>query len=424
MCKLSDIQNFWVSASLFCLAVFSLQSCHSSSSVEPTPVQTADHTLLIYIVGDNSLSSYAPTNISAASRGLLDAGKPMNVVIYKDNEEGHPVLFHLKVASDGLSVSRDTLFVWDEEVNSALPDQVAWVVDFVFNRTFTSTVKGLEMWSHGDSWVPGNLSYQLNSASGAGIKPLTYIGIDGTSYLETDDLASALASTGVHFDYMFFDACHMATAEVAYELRNVTDYIAGSSNEIMGAGLPYNTFVPSLAECQSTSEVESALRALVTDFENVYGENGTYKNNGGTFSVIRTSAMPSLLEGYKNLRLAHPEALQALQENAETLRFTIQRYGRRMGSTSDRTGLYHDMGALLRYIGGEDNAVLSLLREAVVSEFHSSFFKVGTSSDNMIEFTDVSGMAVTVPEFLGLYNNSSAFTTAYYGKCAWGMDLK
>lgn len=417
----------WVKTVACCSAIgLLLQSCGDSggSKEVPDPVDTdAGHTLLIYIIGDNSLSKYAESNISAASSGLLDATRPVNVVIYKDNESGQPVLFRLKVAGDKTSVSRDTLMVWDTDVDSSDPDQLAYVVDYVFNKKFPTVVKGLEMWSHGDSWLPGGYDFNIASTSKAKISPLTHIGLDGTSYLDIWDMSSALSGTGVHLDYILFDACFMATAEVAYELRNNTDYVAGSLCEIMGPGLPYNTFIPSLATCQTSSSVESALCELVDDYEGVYGSTGIYKANGGTFSVIRTSAMEDLHTAYQALRLSHPDRLDSLRQNASTLRFTLQRYGRRLSENSDRTGMYHDMGALLRYIDSTDTSAQLFLQKAVIKEFHSDFFKAGSSGDNRFELTDVSGIAVTVPEFLYLYGNAGIFTKAY-GKCAWGKDLK
>lgn len=417
----------WAKTIAFCSAIGLLQSCGDSGGSKdiPDPEESeADHTLLIYIIGDNSLSKYAETNISSASQGLLSATKPLNLVIYKDNESGNPVLFRLKLSDNRQSVSRDTLMVWDTDVKSTAPDQLAYVVDYVFNQKYPTTVKGLEMWSHGDSWIPGGYTYTIASSSSARPSPLTYIGVDGTSYLEIWDMSSALSSAGVKFDYIFFDACFMATAEVAYELRDNTDYIAGSLCEIMGQGLPYLTFIPSLAESQTTSGVESALRELVDDFEAVYGPEGEYKNNGGTFSVIRTSAMEKLRNAWLSVRDGNADRLNSLYNDAASLRFTLQRYGRKLQTDNDRTAFYHDMGSVMKYIDSNNSGALQILQEeAVVKEFHSEYFRQGSFSDNHFDLSDVSGMCITVPEFLHLYSNADKFIKAY-GKCAWGKDLK
>ena len=47
-----------------------------------------------------------------------------------------------------------------------------------------------------------------------------------------------------HFDFIMFDACFMMSVEVAYEVRNYTDYYIGSPTENPGPGAPYDKVVP------------------------------------------------------------------------------------------------------------------------------------------------------------------------------------
>ena len=49
-----------------------------------------------------------------------------------------------------------------------------------------------------------------------------------------------------HFDFILFDACYMGTIEVAYELKDVCDYIICSPTEILSDGFPYNKIVNKL----------------------------------------------------------------------------------------------------------------------------------------------------------------------------------
>ena len=43
----------------------------------------------------------------------------------------------------------------------------------------------------------------------------------------------------MHMDYILFDDCYMSSVEVAHALRHVTDYLIGSTSEIMAYGFPY-----------------------------------------------------------------------------------------------------------------------------------------------------------------------------------------
>ena len=41
-------------------------------------------------------------------------------------------------------------------------------------------------------------------------------------------------------NYILFDDCYMSTVEVAYDLREVTNYLIASTSEMMAYGMPYH----------------------------------------------------------------------------------------------------------------------------------------------------------------------------------------
>lgn len=47
-------------------------------------------------------------------------------------------------------------------------------------------------------------------------------------------------------EYILFDDCYMASVEVAYDLKEVTDYLIASPCEIMAYGMPYAEIGPHL----------------------------------------------------------------------------------------------------------------------------------------------------------------------------------
>jgi hypothetical protein len=61
------------------------------------------------------------------------------------------------------------------------------------------------------------------------------------------DLAESLP---VKFDFILFDACLMGSVEVAYELKDKTDYILASSTETVYEGFPYDEIIPELSKPQ------------------------------------------------------------------------------------------------------------------------------------------------------------------------------
>ena len=74
-----------------------------------------------------------------------------------------------------------------------------------------------------------------------GVPQTRYFG-GTTSQYQTDitTLAEGIADAGIKMEYILFDDCYMSTIEVAYDLRYVTDYLIGSTCEIMAYGMPYS----------------------------------------------------------------------------------------------------------------------------------------------------------------------------------------
>ena len=143
-----------------CFTLMMATACDHKSNDDPMPETKADHTLLIYIAGDNSLSSNCKDNIKLMKKGLLNSPDDINLLIYKDNRDtgdGLPVLFQLKRTYDKKTNAAkiDTVYIqrYTQDLNSCDPSVMAEVVNTAF-KSFNTTVKGMELWSHGLSWIP------------------------------------------------------------------------------------------------------------------------------------------------------------------------------------------------------------------------------------------------------------------------------
>lgn len=62
---------------------------------------------------------------------------------------------------------------------------------------------------------------------------------DNNYAMNVEDLADAIASTGLKMQYVLFDDCYMANVETAYALRDVTNFLVASTSEVMVIGMPY-----------------------------------------------------------------------------------------------------------------------------------------------------------------------------------------
>ncbi len=100
---------------------------------------------------------------------------------------------------------------------------------------------------HGMGWIPATATTAV-SREGAEREYWEYEGAEQTRWFggmtaefqtEIPTLAEAIRRAGMKMEYILFDDCYMSSVEVAYELKDVTDYLIGSTSEIMAEGFPY-----------------------------------------------------------------------------------------------------------------------------------------------------------------------------------------
>ena len=104
---------------------------------------------------------------------------------------------------------------------------------------------------HGMGWIPVYPTYPTNARAISASSPLKLLGIrrgirhpllgGTTTKYQTDItcLAKGITMAGIKNGIHSFDNCYMSSIEVAYELRNVTNYLIASPTEIMAYGMPY-----------------------------------------------------------------------------------------------------------------------------------------------------------------------------------------
>jgi hypothetical protein len=91
-------------------------------------------------------------------------------------------------------------------------------------------------------------------------------------------------------DLIAFDACSMSMFEVAYELRNYSQYMVGSQEEVPDLSFPYNTIVPLFRS--EGSDPETMLRkgvyAYIQAYED-YIDDAVTNMKSATLSALRLS---------------------------------------------------------------------------------------------------------------------------------------
>ena len=282
---------------VFAMAV--LASSCSTNDLEPVPplIKPGDRSVLIYMVANNSLGSSALSGkdergydnadleemLYAANRGALVGNR---LIVYHHAYRSTPVL--KEITSSGVK----ELKIYDNSESSVSASRMLQVIED-FKREAPAEKYGIVLWSHASGWTENGM-YEKYGV----IRPKAF-GEDFFEgrrvYMNVTTLANVLYGQG--FDYVYFDCCHMAGVEVAYELRNVTDRIVGSVTELPAAGMPYDLTLPYLM----SGDVEKAAATTFANYDALSGSARTC-----TMSVIDTSRLDRLAAAVGALYSLHP----------------------------------------------------------------------------------------------------------------------
>lgn len=337
------------------LSAFSLLLCTGCSSESQVSLAPARRTVLVYLAGDNSLSDEVGQKqdaLVAAWHNTQD-----HLLIYQDTrgKEGTPSL--LKVICDAGGSYTKVVREYPES-NSASPEMFSRVVRDVLTD-YPAPSSGLLVFSHGTGWLPPGSYEHLRAAAG-----LRAILQDNGREMSVADFAVALPDK--QFDFIVLEACLMASAEVAYELRNKADYLLASSAEILSPGFTpvYAALLPALF-AQPEAALQEAARQYYTFCNNL---ETPYRS--ATISVTRLDQMHALANAMGSVYALLPDELPAA-----ALR-DLQCFDR----SDDR--LFFDAASLIAYLsasaGPAGRAVAEqatqALQQAVVYKAATPFF--------------------------------------------------
>lgn len=315
---------------IFLCVICALAACETDSDLptprsEPEPVpEMGARTVLAYIAADNTLSQFSLDDLNEMVEGVERVNtQDNNLLVYIDRSGAAPQL--IRICRDIKNkIILDTLKSYAPR-NSVGVNEMKEVFAYTFSH-FPSDNYGLILWSHGDGWAP----YPgINSR---------WVGQDGNKRMNIIDLHTVLQAAP-HFDYLFFDACFMQAAEVAYELRHCADYFIGSPTEIPGPGAPYHKVVPFLF---AKENVATGIASTYFDYyEEKYANGANISDDnwtgGVSISVIRSDALDGLAAATKQILPVYIKH----QEQVKTV--GIMYYDRQSGGK-----YYYDLDGLIR----------------------------------------------------------------------------
>ena len=264
----------------FCLAV-ALAVLLPSSALAASPKTSQaqkEWTILMYWDGDNSLEFTTDFCVGIWEEALTSNSK-VNVVAFIDIKSMDGTWIYEILPGD------KKLVMTGPEKNTADP---AVLRDFV--------LWGLEKY-------PAKKTMLVVQDHGFGWRGICKDETGGSFLMTIDGLAGALkaakTSDGRGVDLLAFDACNMATIEIAYELRGVVPYFVASETTVPFDGLPYRMFIGDIVSNPTISPADLATNIVHEyvqyysskwDYEHIY----TYQQDFATmsaFDLSKTGAM-------------------------------------------------------------------------------------------------------------------------------------
>ena len=247
------------------------------------------YTLLVYMCGSDleSKRGYASDNID----DILHANMPKNtnVVIQTGgssswkNEKIYADAIGRYEVKNGELISVETL----AQNNMGESDTLLSFLNFA-KETYPADKTSLILWDHGNGSL-GEICYDENY---------------GRDSLTLSEIEAALQAADIKFDFIGFDACLMATYDVADMVKNYAKYMIASEELVPSSGWNYKTLIESLDESDLYSK---ALNSYIE------------KHNSKTYYTLSTIKLSEMNEVDRVLN----QIIQKLDYDSSVLTYAL-----------------------------------------------------------------------------------------------------
>lgn len=312
-------------------------------------------TLIFYMLPDNNLARFMEQNIADVKTGFDGVGE---ILIYKDKLDTPPVLYQLVKKKDNTGK-----YSWSEVVVNEyaefdglghIPENMRWILSNICDR-YTAESYGLILSSHGTGWIPPT------------IQSTRSFGPTKEQQMSVQDIAAGIPD-GL-FEFILFDACFMASSEVAYELRGKASWLIASATEIAGTGLPYDKLINNIMKMNNLQDYKNLCDDYVVHYQ---------EGMGGTLSII------NLFE-IENLHMKLSALLMQSSSISPTLFTRVQQFGDTY--TASRKDMFFDL----------QHFVQLLMNDNVPVSFQEAYYRCVVYSNTTPGFLDI-----TLPNNNGL----------------------
>lgn len=344
---------------LYTLLVIVLAAC-SNEIPEQQPAKRSGRTVLAYLISNNagtSLDKDLRNNVIDMYTALGNMKESCTLLVFyrpyaEDTPLSKPTLMSFYADGRG-NINNVAALTGAELTFDAVCYRIAQKKEYTMNsqiatdpavmeEVFTDMQKiapsdsyGLILGSHATGWMKGN-SVQSKA-----------FGDDDGYNIDIPDLANVLKkSFSEKLDFVLFDACMMGTAEVGYELKEITSHCIASVMETPVYGFPYDQILPYLY----TENIDYP--AVCHEFMSFNKTNNLW----GTCAVMDCSQMENLASAVKAKLSEWKDALSSVSMQ------NVQQYG-----VNSYKYFSYDVLDFFRELGGKSGVAETDLNEAIAS---------------------------------------------------------
>ena len=335
-----------------------------------------DWTIMAYLAGDNNLETYALDDLDEME--LIGSSDTVNIIVLVDTlsliEGTHwyvvdavgDEIDHIDLANGSNACDCEDVVGACAEDDLNMGDGET-LKDFIVTAAAYAPAENymLILWDHGGGWY--GVCWDESSVREE----------DGrVDRLTVDELGNAIREAeeeaGIRFSIIGFDACLMSMIEVAYEVRDLADYMISSVTGIPMAGWPYDLSFDELIADSSLDalELSDAIIDGYIEYYSLCAGEGLGGWMGVTLNVIDLSVIGDLALAIDELSYD----LQEVFESGEASRGELLSIANALTPALEMSGqafAYADIGVLAEGLAGIESleasatAVLELMPAAV-----------------------------------------------------------
>lgn len=352
-------------------------------------------TFFVYMAAANDLNPFALRDLKEMMQ--IGSNANVNIVVYLTfQEDGQSKITQKLYVEKGKLTQIGESMVRDSGDIATFEEALQWAcTDYPSDRI------AVVMWDHGSG--PLNRSLRPNLPRGVCYDYDTGNYLTDRDCLEAFSWARDNLRQGKKFDIIAFDACLLASLEIAYTMSSCADYLVASEETIPGDGYQYASLTNKLA----TTAIDSLSFAkfMVNAYKQEYAGTMDY-----TLSAIDLNVLKPLVDNCN--AVAQILALQLAGKNKTTVKSTIKKCVNTSTCPSFDDGVYVDLGQmyknLLKNISGLK------LSSSVANQF-KQLLNNGISLFSTIVKANVMSTDLKLATGLSMYFSRYVIDPSYYG---------